>query len=190
MFSPIFKAPQARNIASTSDTACGGLFVYSAPTWQLQLARENRDQLAATLGVSIEPDWPVFPESLEHALGPEIGDWGPFFGIALGSRTLVAMGGYYGPPDSTGIVEFGYAIAAAARGRGLGLAFAEALLRRARIDPKVRHVDAHTLADGHISDEGFDNLASVAILRRLGFDHIGGDRQVWHWRLMLDMPTD
>lgn len=188
MFSPIFNAPQARNTASTSDAAGGGLFVYSAPAWQLQLARENRDQLAATLGVRIEPDWPVFPESLEHTLGPEIGDWGPFFGVAIDSRTLVAMGGYYGPPDSAGGVEFGYAIAAAARGRGLGLAFAEALLRRARIDPRVRQIDAHTLANGQISEEGFDNLASVAILRRLGFHHIGGDQRAWHWRLMLDTP--
>lgn len=161
------------------------LFVYQPPRWQLQLAHDNREQLARVLGVSIEADWPVFAESLSGALATPGHDWGPCFGIELVSRRLVAMGGYYAPPDAEGGVVFGYAIAAAARGRGLGLAFARTLLRRVWPDPSVRQVDAYTLADGVISEEGFDNRASVAVLRRLGFDCIGSSNESLHWRMRL-----
>ena len=169
-------------VGVVSDTP---LFVYPAPTWQLQWARDRRKHLAQLLDVVIEPDWPIFPESLDGALLADPAGWGPYFAIDLQQQRLIGMGGYYGPPDQQGTVEFGYAIAAAARGRGLGHAFAATLLRRAKLDPNVRRVDAHTLADGVISEEGFDNLASVAVLRRLGFERIDGDAQSLHWRRVL-----
>ena len=180
-------APQARSSvpAAVGVGSTPPLFVYPAPTWQLQWARDRRDDLAQLLDVVIEPDWPIFPESLDGALVADPSGWGPYFAIDLQQQRLIGMGGYYGPPDHLGTVEFGYAIAAAARGRGLGHAFATTLLRRAELDPGVRRVDAHTLADGVISEEGFDNLASVAVLRRLGFERIDGDAQSLHWRRLL-----
>ena len=180
-------APAPNGSSSASHPRRGRLFVFPPTLIQLQLAVHDRAALKRLLNVEIGDDWPVFDESLEFAIAgygdPRTVGWGTWFGVELASQRLIAVGGFHQPPNDQGMVEFGYAISADSRGRGLGTEFVAALLRHALSDPRVTEVIAHTMADGQISPEGFDNLASTAILRRLGFAHVGDDQGEWRWSL-------
>ena len=76
----------------------------------------------------------------------------------------VAVGGFgfFGPPDETGTVEFGYGLVPAARGRGLASAAVTEGLRIA-----AGHGAVRAIAD---TDEA--NLASLAVLARAGMSEI------------------
>ncbi|PRB03195.1 GNAT family N-acetyltransferase [Microbacterium sp. MYb64] len=76
----------------------------------------------------------------------------------------VAVGGFgfFGPPDETGTVEFGYGLVPAARGRGLASAAVAEGLRIA-----AGHGAVRAIAD---TDEA--NLASLAVLARAGMSEI------------------
>lgn len=76
----------------------------------------------------------------------------------------VAVGGFgfFGPPDETGTVEFGYGLIAAARGRGLATAAVAEGLRIAAAHGAVRA----------IADTEETNLASLAVLARSGMTEI------------------
>jgi RimJ/RimL family protein N-acetyltransferase len=92
--------------------------------------------------------------------------------------TLVAGGGYFGPPDEEGTVEIGYSVAPEWRGRGIARELAAALVARAWATPGVRRVVART-------DE--TNAASMAVLHHCGFRCTGpgmepGSRRFEHER--------
>jgi [ribosomal protein S5]-alanine N-acetyltransferase len=94
-------------------------------------------------------------------------------------RTLVGLGGYKGVPSSESVVEIRYAIAPAFRGRGLATVAVQRMAARGFADPRVRFIDAHTLA--------YPN-ASTRVLEKCGFEMIGEredpeDGPLWHWRL-------
>ena len=76
----------------------------------------------------------------------------------------VAVGGFgfFGPPDETGTVEFGYGLIPSARGLGLATAAVAEGLRIA-----ARHGAVRAIAD---TDAG--NLASLAVLARSGMTEV------------------
>lgn len=79
-------------------------------------------------------------------------------------RTVVAAGGYFGPPTPDGVVEIGYSVCPEWRRRGYATELASALAAHAAGQPEVTLVIAHTMDD---------NPASVAVLERSDFVLVG-----------------
>lgn len=155
----------------------------------IDAAIEDQVRLAALLDARVAEDWEGFPEALpslrESALLRDPADAGPYWGTVLflvsPPRTLIGMGGYYGPPSPEGVVEIGYAVAPEFQGAGWATRAATLLVERAALSPAVDAVDAHTLAETN---------ASTGVLTKLGFQRIGEDDDpdvgaVWHWRLQV-----
>jgi ribosomal-protein-alanine N-acetyltransferase len=84
--------------------------------------------------------------------------------IALPDQVVIGHAGFHGPPVDNGMVEIGYTILPELRRQGYGRAAATELIRYARDEPDVRVVRAS------ISPE---NVASLALIRTLGFAHVG-----------------
>lgn len=87
-------------------------------------------------------------------------------GVIWDERQHVAVGraGYHGPPDSSGMVEIGYAVDPAYRRRGYARAALEALLQRAAREPQVRTVRVSISPD---------NVASYRLASQYGFTEAG-----------------
>ncbi len=77
---------------------------------------------------------------------------------------VVGHAGFHGPPDAGGTVEVGYTVVPELRGRGHAGAALRALVEQAQRSAGVRVVRA-TVAP--------DNAASLAVVRRAGFVHVG-----------------
>ena len=158
----------------------GNLAIFLATPVHFHIYLEHgRAALADFLGFSLAEDWPIFADAPAQALAaePRAGpaQFGTWLGLDLEQRCLMAFGGFAAMPDAQGRVIFGYAIARQWRGRGWGLRYAALLQRIAYADRCVRLLQAHTLGEGVVSPEGFDNSASTAVLRHLGFRCIGAD---------------
>jgi RimJ/RimL family protein N-acetyltransferase len=103
--------------------------------------------------------------------------WGAFLAVDPESRLVVGTCGYKGPPDADGAVEIAYFTFPAHEGRGYATAMAGHLATLAGAPPPARTVRAHTLPERN---------ASVRILEKLGFAHLGEvvdpeDGPVWRW---------
>jgi RimJ/RimL family protein N-acetyltransferase len=103
--------------------------------------------------------------------------WGPFLAVEPGSRLVVGSCSYKGPPDADGAVEIAYFTFPGYEGRGYATAMATLLITLAGAPPPARRVRAHTLPERN---------ASVSILEKLGFAHLGevvdpDDGPVWRW---------
>lgn len=94
---------------------------------------------------------------------PKCAPWLVRAGVTGDERTVVGHAGFHGPPDSDGVVEVGYTVVPELRGRGHGAA-----LLRALIDEASAGGAAGVRAS--ISPE---NAPSLAMVRRLGFRHVG-----------------
>ncbi len=128
--------------------------------------------LATLLGCAVPPSWP--PGEYDRAAieflrlrmtqgGAACAGWYTWYAIERGTRTLVAAGGYFGPPVD-GEVEIGYSVVPEARGRGVAADMARALVERAFAHRLVRSVRAHT----------FDhNPASIRVLEHCGLRRVG-----------------
>lgn len=133
---------------------------------------EGPEALSALLSAVVPEGWP--PGEYDRpaieffrariAEQPEMADWYAWYAISRGSSlappTLVAAGGYFGPPLPDGTVEIGYSVVPAQERRGYATELVGALVQHAFSDSRVSRVIAHT-------DE--TNLASIAVLRRNGF---------------------
>ncbi|MCE4025953.1 GNAT family N-acetyltransferase [Microbacterium sp. Au-Mic1] len=84
------------------------------------------------------------------------------YAIRDGEGIAVGGFGFFGPPDESGTVEFGYGLIPAARGRGLATAAVTEGLRIAADHGAVRA----------IADTEETNLASLAVLARSGMSEI------------------
>jgi RimJ/RimL family protein N-acetyltransferase len=80
------------------------------------------------------------------------------------SGEVIGTCGFKGPPDSAGVVEIAYGIVPSFEGRGYATEAAQALVDFAHRHREVRTVRAHTLPD---------NRASVRVLEKCGFLHMG-----------------
>jgi RimJ/RimL family protein N-acetyltransferase len=103
--------------------------------------------------------------------------WGPFLAVEPGSRLVVGSCAYKGPPDADGAVEIAYFTFPPYEGRGYATAMAGHLIALAGAPPPARTMRAHTLPERN---------ASVSILKKLGFTHLGEvvdpeDGPVWRW---------
>ena len=78
---------------------------------------------------------------------------------------LVGTAGYKGPPDPEGTVEVGYGVVRDQQRRGYASETVRGLLANAFARPAVRRVIAETYPE---------LVASIGVLRKCGFRHIGG----------------
>ncbi len=81
-----------------------------------------------------------------------------------GERTLVGSGGYFGPPDSHGMVEIGYSVLPEWQRRGYATEIVNTLVSHAYSFEKTKNIIAHTSAE---------NEASKRVLISNGFSETG-----------------
>jgi RimJ/RimL family protein N-acetyltransferase len=97
--------------------------------------------------------------------------------VHRGSGTAVGTCGFKGPPAADGVVEIAYGVNPNHQGKGYATEAAEALVRFAFSDARVRMVQAHTLPEAG---------ASTRVLTKCGFRFTGevmdpDDGLVWRW---------
>ncbi len=96
------------------------------------------------------------------------------------SRTLVAAGGFLGPPDQSGFVEIGFSVHPEWQRRGIASEMARELVAFAFEDKRVR---------GIVGNTSPDNIASCRVLSRLGFvrEPLGRDQETTRFVLMRQL---
>jgi RimJ/RimL family protein N-acetyltransferase len=116
--------------------------------------------------------------SIEHIrANPETRTWWtPLWFIHVESKELIGMGGFVGPPDATGMVEFGYGLAPPYRGQGYATEAAAGMAAHA-FASGVKTLRAHTLPQFN---------ASSHILLKCGFSKVAEivdptDGPIWRW---------
>jgi [ribosomal protein S5]-alanine N-acetyltransferase len=139
------------------------------------------------LDVAPASDWPseALAEILPHVLhelerDPMQVGWQAWYWIcdSPSGRVLVGGGGFKGKP-ANGIVEIGYETRAAYRRQGFAVEAVCALVDWALIDPCVNTVVAHADAV---------NAASIGVLRKCGFDDVGGPDECGVLRFEVSPP--
>lgn len=129
---------------------------------------EAPEQLSILLDAQLSSAWPTgeydrdamefFRARLEEG-GPEVEGWYGWYAVrkadAQSPRALVGAGGYFGPPDSEGLVEVGYSVLPEWRRMGYASEIVEALLERAFSHAQVRKVIAHTTESIRLPSECF-----------------------------------
>jgi len=138
---------------------------------------ETPGQFADLLGAVVSPNWPSgeydrdamefflarFEEGGESAEG-----WYGWYALGPldepGPRSLLGAGGYFGPPDDDGSVEVGYSVLPEWQRRGYASEIVRLLVRHAFTFPRTRRIIAHTAEN---------NLASIKVLLRSGFQRVG-----------------
>lgn len=153
------------------------LDIIAATVDHLRAELESPERFAAMLGAVVPASWPpgeydraaqeFFLDRLLQA-GPAGVGWFGWYAVRRATDgtlpTLVAGGGYFGPPGEEGTVEIGYSSVPEWTGRGYATELAGALVARAVSMPGVRRVIAHT-------DQA--NAASIRVLSRCGFVEVG-----------------
>lgn len=81
-------------------------------------------------------------------------------GAEVAQNTLVATGGFHGPPDANGSAEIGFSVADDWRGRGIGTELTAGLVAHAAQTGMVRRLTARTTSD---------NAAAQRVLTHNGF---------------------
>jgi ribosomal-protein-alanine N-acetyltransferase len=121
----------------------------------------------------VSPDWLARVRALTAADPWTLG----FAVVQLASAAVIGGCGFKGPPDPDGSVEISYGIDPDYRGKGYASEAAEALVRYAFGDSRVRVVLAHTFEKAN---------ASTRVLNKCGFRYFGEvmdpeDGLVWRW---------
>lgn len=133
----------------------------------------GRAAFAARVGAEVPASWPpgeydeaaqrYFLECLQRDGDAGVG-WYGWYAVRVADpeapATVVAGGGYFGPPDAEGVVELGYSVCPEWRGLGYATELTTALAAHAAGQPAVARVVAHTTRA---------NPASVRVLERSGF---------------------
>jgi RimJ/RimL family protein N-acetyltransferase len=149
----------------------------------LEVELNSPEQLSVMLGAVVPATWPpgVYDRDAMqffHAKLTEGGDaavgWYGWYAVQKAAEnrpvTLVACGGYFGPP-ADGVAEIGYSVAPEFRCRGFATEIVKALLNRAFATRGVNRVVAETAAD---------NIASRRALVKCGFRVSGAGREPGH----------
>jgi ribosomal-protein-alanine N-acetyltransferase len=154
------------------------LFIASSPTL-LQAELEDTFQLAQLLNVDTPSDWPPGEYDKDAILffldqllagGQDAIGWYGWYVIAYPTTTtpatLVAAGGYFGPPSTEGVLEIGYSVSEFWRGQGIATEVIATLLNHGWQQIGVKRIIAHTLPT---------NKASIGALIKNGFHQIDSD---------------
>ena len=158
------------------------LLLIPLPAELLRLGLEDPDGLAAHL------DLEVMPQEVDEGLRqahlemlrlveehPEEHEWYTEWRI-VARRERCAVGGFCfkGPPDAAGAVEVGYGLYPPFQGRGYMTEALRAAIRWAFRHPQAEYVTAEVEVD---------NLASIAVLRRLGMTCYRETDAFQYWRV-------
>ena len=149
------------------------LLMIAATLEHVRTELESPEHLSILLDAQVSSAWPTgeydtdamefFRARLEEG-GKEVEGWYGWYAIrkadAQGPRALVGAGGYFGPPDSEGVVEIGYSVLPEWRRMGYASELVQVLLERAFSHAQVTKVIAHTTES---------NAASIGVLLRCGF---------------------
>jgi [ribosomal protein S5]-alanine N-acetyltransferase len=143
---------------------------------------EDPDRLTQLLDADVSPAWPPgeydrpameFFLSCFESGGEEVEGWYGWYAVCANepsasrpnaSRSLVGVGGYFGPPDADGTVEVGYSVLPEWQRRGYASEMVQALVAHAFTFLAVKQVRAHTHND---------NPASIKVLLNSGFQAAG-----------------
>jgi ribosomal-protein-alanine N-acetyltransferase len=142
---------------------------------------EDPQRFANLIGAVVLPSWPP-GEYDRHAItyfhdrlaetGAAAAGWYVWYAIRRTTAdcpaTLVAGGGYFGPPLPDGTVEIGYSVVPEWRRQGYATELVQALIQRAFEEPRVRRI----LAEAEVA-----NIASIGVLGRCGFRRMGTGRE-------------
>jgi RimJ/RimL family protein N-acetyltransferase len=147
---------------------------------------EASEALGALLGAVVPPSWPpghhdrdamqFFLARLTEGGTPVIGWYGWYAALRAAEgrpATLVASGGYMGPPLADGTVEIGYSVVPEERGRGYATEIVRALVARALATSGVQRV---------VAEVHEENAASLGVMERCGFHRVGTGREPGHHR--------
>lgn len=149
----------------------------------LHLELTGAAAVGAALHVAVPKDWPPGEydrNALEfflaqHAAGGANAEgWYAWYAVDRASQTLVAAGGYFGPPDAQGKVEIGFSVSSAWRRKGIATDLVSALTENARARGAWRII-AHTAKEnsgalGALAANGFHPCAPERE-GLLGFEH-------------------
>ncbi|NJD19183.1 MAG: GNAT family N-acetyltransferase [Gemmatimonadetes bacterium] len=138
---------------------------------------DAHEAFSALLGAAVPESWPPgeYDEFTQRfflarlvAHGKRAIGWYGWYAIRDAAEgvpaTLVAIGGYYGPPSPEGVVEIGYSVCPEWRGRGYATECVQALMAHALQQEHVTRILAHAFEA---------NPASVKVLERCGFARVG-----------------
>jgi RimJ/RimL family protein N-acetyltransferase len=138
------------------------------------LAAGDPRALADALSATVPDDWP--PEHIDaptmafirdKLTDPVYAGWWPWFVLrrnADGTRRLVGIAAYKGPPDVDGQIEVGYSVVPSEQRQGYATEAVAALIDRAREIPGVRRIIGETLP--HLTP-------SIRVMEKLGFKFVG-----------------
>lgn len=149
------------------------LLMIAATLEHLRTELESPEHLSILLDAHVSSAWPTgeydrdaiefFRARMEEG-GKEAEGWSVWYAVRKadrqGPRALVGAAGYFGPPDSEGVVEIGYSVLPEWRRMGYASEIVQALLERAFSHAQVRKVIAHTTES---------NPASIGVLSHCGF---------------------
>jgi RimJ/RimL family protein N-acetyltransferase len=150
------------------------------------LARADRRGVSELLGANLPPDFPA-PDGSDdayirwqrvklRAYSAER-EWCARLMVRLSDRAAVGHCGFHGPPGWLGRAEIGYTVFPAQRGQGLATEAAAALVIWAWEQGERTVVAAVPPA----------NLASLAVVRKLGFVQTGGRVDVHGEQLVFEI---
>lgn len=137
------------------------------------LVARDLESAAAEIGASVPPD---LPDRLDNFLQFRIADLEvdpaaqPWLGRAIvlsgpdGTRSIIGSAGFHSPPDADGRVEVGYRVEPAHRRQGIASEVVRALFDWAAGEQGVDRFRAAVAPD---------NVASLAVIRGLGFRQTG-----------------
>lgn len=156
---------------------------------------KDRTEFARLLSATVPDQWP--PEILADALplflewieaAPDRAGWYAWYAMMQSPREasdmlasdvgdmLIASGGFKGPPQD-GTVEIGYSVLPCFQGHGYATEMVRALIDWAFAQLGVLRIIAETTEE---------NVASMRLLKRLGFTSTGPGVEPGHIRLVLN----
>ena len=145
----------------------------------MRIAMEcSPDAFSAVAEIDVPEGWPQFPEAFSNDLPMHREPWNGYLFIRDSDNALIGNGGFVSPPDPSGTVEIGYAIAPGYRNQGYASEAARAMIDMA-FENGAKSVIAHTEATPN---------ASNAVLRKVGMsfvaeypnDELGA---IWRWQI-------
>lgn len=158
----------------------------AATAEHLRTELESYAQLGEMLGAAVSSTWPpglydrdAMQFFLDKAYqgGAEATGWYGWYAIRQplenNSALLVGSVGYFGPPNSDGVVEIGYSVIPEECGKGYATEMVRAIMDRAWHDERVHLV----VAEAHET-----NIASLKVLEHCGFVALGAGREAGYLR--------